>query len=262
MTASEMRLKVLFLTPPAKAGGALAAQSFVEEEIRAIRDFNVQPYVLTDEIRGRTEIDGVPLAGIPRASLAGIHDPIWLGLTNVSLAARLWQASRNAREIVHALRVEAAAARLIAHEGIDVVHSHFGWPAGLGGALAARATGVPLVTSVRGTDVLLRRDLGYGLRGDPAYEVALRLLFRRARRILVATTFMRVAATHAGADPHKIQVIDKGSTSHGSGRQAIGARPEPGLACLARWCWPWGACNGGRGTRRSSTHLPRSGAPT
>ena len=72
MADSEMRLKVLFLTPPAKAGGALAAQSFVEEEIGAIRDFNVQPYVLTDEIRGRTEIDGVPLVGIPRASLAGI----------------------------------------------------------------------------------------------------------------------------------------------------------------------------------------------
>jgi hypothetical protein len=44
----------------------------VEEEIRAIRGFDVQPYVLTDEIRGRTEIDGVPVVGLPRASLASI----------------------------------------------------------------------------------------------------------------------------------------------------------------------------------------------
>ena len=210
MAGSKMRLKVLFLTPPAKAGGALAAQSFVEEEIRAIRDFNVQPYVLTDEIRGRTAVDGVPLVGIPAARLADILCPAWLGMTQVPLVARLWQASRNAREIFHALRIEAAAARLIADEDIDVVHSHFGWPAGLGGALAARAAGVPLVTSVRGTDVLLRKDLGYGLRSDPAYDVALRLLFQRARRILVATTFMQIAATHAGAEPHKIQIIDKG----------------------------------------------------
>lgn len=210
MAHSETRLKVLFLAPPAKAGCALAAQSFVEEEIRAIREFNVQPYVLTDEIRGRTAIDGVPLAGIPRASLADIPCLAWRGLTQASLIARLWQASRNSREILHALRIEAAAARLIAHEDIDVLHSHFGWPAGLGGALAAQATGVPLVTSVRGTDVLLRKDLGYGLRSDPAYDVALRLLFRRASRILVATTFMRIAATSVGADPGKVQVIDKG----------------------------------------------------
>jgi hypothetical protein len=66
------------------------------------------------------------------------------------------------------------------------------------------------VTSVRGTDVLLRNDLGYGLRSDPAYDVALRLLFRRARRVLVATTCMQNAATKAGADAHKIQIIDKG----------------------------------------------------
>ena len=210
MAGSTRRLKVLFLTPPAKAGGALAAQSFVEEEIRAIRDFNVQPYVLTDEIGGRTEVDGVPLVGIPRASLASIQCPIWLGMTHLSLVAKLWSASRNAREIFHAVRIEAAAARLIADEGIDVIHSHFGWPAGLGGGVATQATGVPLVTSVRGTDVLLRKDLGYGLRSDPAYDVALRLLFRRARRILVATTFMQIAATNAGADPHKVQIIDKG----------------------------------------------------
>jgi hypothetical protein len=60
MTAPGTPLKVLFLTPPARAGGALAAQSFVDEEIRAIRDFNVRPYVLTDEISGRTMIDGIP----------------------------------------------------------------------------------------------------------------------------------------------------------------------------------------------------------
>jgi Glycosyl transferase 4-like domain len=161
-------LKVLFLTPPAHAGGALAAQSFVDEEIRAIRDFNVRPYVLTDEIRGRTVIDGVPLVGIPRGSAAGVAGPAWLGVQHTSLVARLWRASGNAREIFHALRIEEAAARLIACEHIDVVHSHFGWPAGLGGALAASANGIPVVTSIRGSDVLLRRDLGYGLGLDAA----------------------------------------------------------------------------------------------
>jgi|SoiMethySBSTD1v2_1073268.scaffolds.fasta_scaffold01886_3 glycosyltransferase involved in cell wall biosynthesis len=210
MTAPGTPLKVLFLTPPARAGGALAAQSFVDEEIRAIRDFNVRPYVLTDEISGRTVIDGVPLVGIPRGSAAGVAGPTWLGVQHTSLVARLWRASRNAGEIFHVLRIEEAAARLIAREHIDVVHSHFGWPAGLGGALAASVIGIPLVTSVRGTDVLVRRDLGYGLGLDAAYVVALRHLFRDAARILVATSFMQRAATQAGADPRKIQIIDKG----------------------------------------------------
>jgi hypothetical protein len=126
MTAPGTPLEVLFLTPPARAGGALAAQSFVDEEIRAIRDFNVRPYVLTDEISGRTMIDGIPLVGIPRASAAGVSGPTFLGVRHTSLVARLWRASRNAGEIFHALRIEEAAARLIAREHIDVVHSHFG----------------------------------------------------------------------------------------------------------------------------------------
>jgi glycosyltransferase involved in cell wall biosynthesis len=210
MTATGTALKVLVLTPPPRAGGALAAQSFVDEEIRAIRDFNVRPYVLTDEICERTMIDGVPLVGIPRASAAGVVGPACLGLRHTPLVARLWQASGNAREIFHALRIEQAAARLIARERIDVVHSHFGWPAGLGGAFAASAMGIPLVTSVRGTDVLIRRDLDYGLGLDAAYAVALRHLFRGAARILVATSFMAGAATKAGANPRKIKIIDKG----------------------------------------------------
>jgi glycosyltransferase involved in cell wall biosynthesis len=210
VAGTDRPLKVLFLTPPAKAGRALAAQSFVEEEIRAIRDFNVQPWVLTDEIHGHAVIDGVPLVGLPRGTVPAVPGPAWLGLRHGPLVARLWRASSNVHEIFHALRIEEAAARLIAREHIDLIHSHFGWPFGLGGALAADATEVPLVASVRGTDVLIRRDLNYGLRLDPAYDVALKHLFRRAGRILVATTFMRAAATKAGADPGKIQIIDKG----------------------------------------------------
>ena len=203
-------LRVLFLTPPAKAGRSLAAQSFVEEEIRAIRDFDVQPYVLTDETAGRTVIDGVPLVGLPPGTVAAIPKPAWLGLQHALLVSRLVRASRTGREVFHALRIEAAAATLVAREHIDVIHSHFGWPAGLGGALAAQATGTPLVTSVRGTDVLVRQDLEYGLRRDPAYDVALKHLFEVASRVLVATSFMRSAAVEAGADPVKIQIVDKG----------------------------------------------------
>ena len=44
MSPALTPLKVLFLTTPAKGGASLAAQSFVEEEIRAIQPFGVQPF--------------------------------------------------------------------------------------------------------------------------------------------------------------------------------------------------------------------------
>jgi glycosyltransferase involved in cell wall biosynthesis len=210
MPSALTPLKVLFLTTPAKGGASLAAQSFVEEEIRAIQAFGVQPFVLTDEIVGETTVDGVPLVGLPRASAAATPGPAWLGLRHVSLLTRLLSAASHPREILHMLRIEDAAARLIDRERIDVVHSHFGWPAGMGGSLAAQATGTPLVTSLRGTDVLLRPDLAYGLRLDPGYDAGLQHLFRTAARILVATSFMRSVAVEAGAPPQNVVTIDKG----------------------------------------------------
>ncbi len=203
-------LKVLFLTTPAKGGASLAAQSFVDEEIRAIRRFGVQPFVLTDEIAGETIVAGVPLGGLPRGSRAVTPGPAWLGLRHFALVQGLRRAGSHPREIFHMLRIEDAAARVIAREGIDVVHSHFGWPAGVGGSLAAQATGTPLVTSLRGTDVLVRPDLAYGLRLDPGYDVSLKHLFRTAARVLVATSFMRSVAVEAGVPPGKVVTIDKG----------------------------------------------------
>jgi glycosyltransferase involved in cell wall biosynthesis len=210
MSSALLPLKVLFLTTPAKSGGALAAQTFIEEEIRAIRQFNVAPYVVTDEIAGETTVEGVPVIGLPRRGVASTTGPAWLGVHHLPLLNRLRRAASHPREIFHMLRIEDAAARVIARERIDVVHSHFGWPAGTGGSLAARATHTPLVTSLRGTDVLMRPDLGYGLRLDPAYDVGLKHLFQTASRILVATAFMRAAATDAGAPPERVVTIDKG----------------------------------------------------
>lgn len=210
MPSALTPLKVLFLTTPAGGGGALAAQSFIEEEIRAIQNHGVTPYVLTDESSGETTIDGIRLAGLPRGTVAATPGPAWLGFHHLGLLNGLLRAASRPREIFHLLRIEDAAARLIVRERIDVVHSHFGWPAGIGGSLAAHATRTPLVTSLRGTDVLVRPDLEYGLRLDPAYDVGLKQLFETAARILVATSFMRTAAIDAGAPPQKVLTIDKG----------------------------------------------------
>ena len=123
------------------------------------------------------------------------------------------------------LRIEDAAARLIAREGIDVVHSHFGWPAGVGGSLAAQATGTPLVTSLRGTDVLVRPDLAYGLRLNPGYDVNLQHLFRTAARVLVATSFMRIRGHRRGRAARQ-----GGDDRQGGRHRAISSGRESGGA--------------------------------
>jgi glycosyltransferase involved in cell wall biosynthesis len=201
---------VLYLTPPARGGTGLATQSFVAEEIQAIRRCNVVPLVLSDEIDARKWVDGVEVVGLPRRGVSALSTAALVGARHAPLLTAALHASSSKRDVVHALRLEEAAATLVRREHVDVIHSHFGWPAGFGGSLAAQVTGTPLVTSIRGTDILLRPQIGYGLRRDPAYDVALRHLLRRASAILTATAFMRAETVALGARPDRVRLLDKG----------------------------------------------------
>jgi glycosyltransferase involved in cell wall biosynthesis len=228
-----MSLRVLYLTPPALGTIALAAQSFIEEEIRAVARCGVDAVVLTDDPIAPVTLDRVELVGMPRgrvsdfpslALLAARHSSHWRTI------ARVVRASPRPHDVVHALRIEAAAARLVVERRIDVIHSHFGWPAGYGGSLAARITGRPLIASLRGTDILLRPEIGYGLRRNPAYDVALRHLLRTASVILTATPFMHARALELGAPVDRLQILEKGvdadafraPVNRAQARQALG----------------------------------------
>ncbi len=205
-----MPLRVLYLAPPSPRGRALAAQSFIEEEIQGIRAWQVMPFILTDELREDTVRDGVAVVGLPRLSIVSAVPLLAFALRHAGVVGRILRASWNIRRVLHALRLEHAAASIVRRERIDLVHSHFGWPAGFGGSLAVATTGTPLVTSIRGTDVLIREDLGYGLRRDKGYDVALRHLFTKARRVLTATGFMRRTTEALGAPARTLRVLDKG----------------------------------------------------
>ena len=209
--APQAPIKVLYLAPASPRGQALAAQSFIEEEIRAIREWNVRPFILTDEIRSRVAREGIQLIGLRR--LRSLRDSVRfaaLVLRRLPLLLNCLLRSWQPRKLLHAFRIEYAAAKLVRRERIDLIHSHFGWPGGLGGSVAAARAGVPLVASMRGTDVLLRKDLNYGLRLDRAYQCALRHLLGRASRILVATDFMRRATLDVGGDGSRLEVLAKG----------------------------------------------------
>ena len=186
-------MRVLHLAPPPPQPDRLTAHTFIDEEIDALRATGVECLTLGAIADGRWS---------ERATATAFAAKHVSGLTAAALRAP--------RETLYAVRAEMAAAQLIRDERIDLIHSHFGWPAGFGGTLAAADTGVPLVASLRGMDLLALPAIGYGLSLDPAYRAAVRELVRRAARTLYATEYMRARGIDTGAPPDRTVVIRKG----------------------------------------------------
>jgi glycosyltransferase involved in cell wall biosynthesis len=200
-------IRVLQLAPATPDPDRLTAHSFIDEEILALSESGVECVVLSDEAPASGTRRGVPVVGVPKhRGFVDVGDAAGFAARH---ALRIpWYGSP--WELFHAVRIELAAARAIAAHRIDVVHSHFGWPAGLGGALAAAETGVPLVASLRGMDLLRSDALGYGLRRDASFDGAIRRLLASATRTVYATEFMRTAGIEAGAPPERTVLIRKG----------------------------------------------------
>jgi glycosyltransferase involved in cell wall biosynthesis len=203
-------MKVIHLAPAATSSFGLTAHSFIDEEILGLRDAGVECLVASDDaVAGPSERHGV---AIVRPSHppdgADIARTIAFGARGVGLIAAAQVA--HPRELLHAIRVEETIARIVQRERIDIIHSHFAWPAGLGGALASAATGVPLVASLRGMDLLTRPEIGYGLRRARWFDAGVKTLLRRATRTVYATEFMRAMGVEAGAPPTRAMLVRKG----------------------------------------------------
>lgn len=204
-------MKVLVLAPAPPIGaprGALTAHSFIDEELLGLSRAGVQVLVLSENDSAavrRGLVRTVPLQG-PR-----VRDVIPVLAAFARHAADpgviTWRA---ARERIHACRIDHAVRRAIASESVSLVHTHFGWPNGLGGLEAAQALGVPLVASFRGMDLLVREEFQHGLRRNRAYDAAVRRLARAATVTVYASDFMRRAGIEAGAPPEGALVVRKG----------------------------------------------------
>jgi len=202
-------VRVLHLAPPSARPQSITGHTFIDEEIRALCAAGVECLTVSDaESKGRT-CDGVDI--VPVASPA----PPSAILRTLAIALRharlLPTPSRSqARGLFHALRIEATAAAVIRSRGVDLIHSHFAWPAGFGGLIAAAHTGTPLVASLRGMDLLVRPDLEYGLRQDPFFDATVRHLLAGADRTVYATEFMRAIGQSMGAPTDGTVVVRKG----------------------------------------------------
>jgi glycosyltransferase involved in cell wall biosynthesis len=202
-------MKVLYLAPPAGASERLTAYTFMDEELQALDRAGVElsiinPDIVRDVTRGQIAIRALP----PGKLIRERRRTITFLLRRFSSIAPIHL--RSFAPSYHSLRIERFAADLIKHEQIDMIHSHFGWPGGFGGMLAHTETGVPLMASFRGMDLLMDRAVDYGLRRSPAYDAAVRALLQTAHRTTYVSSFLRQVGIRLGAPPSKARVVMKG----------------------------------------------------
>jgi glycosyltransferase involved in cell wall biosynthesis len=203
-----MAMKVLYLAPQPKREGPLTAYSFLDEEIRALAGAGVRAYVLSRRTQAPREDHGVvrwPLRREQSLRGRGESMPFMLRSSAGMHPANLLSFG----EWYRAALVERTAAQVIEQEKIDVVHSHFAWPNGLGGSLARRATGVPLVACLRGADILVDEAISYGARDWPFFDRNLKRLLKTADRTLYFSEFMREEAIGLGAPAERAQTVQK-----------------------------------------------------
>jgi glycosyltransferase involved in cell wall biosynthesis len=202
-------MKVLFLAPaPESPTGALAYR-VLDEEAQALRAAGVQVYLMAIHGVDRDE-KGLKVRALP----PGRRLDERMGTPRFLLRHRAaFPRPLSAREWVrayHVARMERFAATIVREEGITLIHSHFAWPDGVGGAMAAAETGRPLIASFRGMDLDMHAGLEYGMRQDPFTEHAILHLLRAADRTTYVSDYMRRIGLSLGAEPSTAIVVLKG----------------------------------------------------
>ena len=202
-------MKVLYLAPPSESAEGALAYSFQQEEAAALQASGHQLYVVGLHGRDR-ELDGLRVRVLPPGNgwRERTGTPGFLlrrrGSFPGGLGLRAWV------KAFHLARIERFVAGLVVREGIALVHSHFAWPEGVGGAMAAAETGRPLIASFRGMDLDVHEGLAYGMRRNASMAHAIRTLIRRADRTTYVSDYLRRIGLSLGADPATAITILKG----------------------------------------------------
>jgi glycosyltransferase involved in cell wall biosynthesis len=232
-------MRVLYLAPWSRQRGQLSRRGFLDEEIRALADAGVDAYVLSrvakaDEDHGPLHIRAVApdSAAERRRTLRFLRQSFGhVPLANLA----------GAKACYRGLLIERRAAEVIATEGIQLIHSYFGWPRGFGGLLAKVATGAPLVAGLRGSDVNVLPSFDYGSRLDPSFDRSFRRMLRGADMTVSVSEFLRRRALALGAPADRARVLFKGvrldaftrGRDRAEARAALGLPPRPQLLAVS-----------------------------
>jgi len=200
-------MRVLYLVPQPKQPDRLSAYTFVDEEILGLAAAGIEPYVLSTRAAGDSSIGPVRIKAMAGSRADAARNVQFLSRFRAMVPAGYLL---RPRELYRAAAIERAAAAVIEAERIDVIHSHFAWPGSFGGVLARAATGRPLIASLRGADVLLDADAGYGRRSARHHDRTVRRLLAAADRTVYFSRFMRDTGLSLGAPSGRAHVVRKG----------------------------------------------------
>lgn len=206
--AHQPHLKVLYLVPPSRSRKAISMYSFISEEVAALMDRGIIAYVVTPHSGQDYTEPHFHKISKPPLSIPQILSTIRFMLVNIRVTLPL--AIRNPLACATCARLEMRAAQLVRDEGIHIIHSHFGWPTGVGGAFVKNQAKVPLITSIRGMDILVNEAIGYGNIKNRFFGAAFRALLRQADAITCVSQYIRREALSLGAPPQKTTTILKG----------------------------------------------------
>jgi glycosyltransferase involved in cell wall biosynthesis len=201
-------MRVLVLGPAGRWPEQITAFSFLDEEIHGLARAGVQPWVLSPSVGTPQNCGDIRIVPLAPGSWRDRARTLRLLATHRARLPSGWRPGL--RGWFHAIRVEQVVSDMVREHEIDLIHSHFGPLLGLGGLLASRETGRPLVASLRGMDVLVDPLIDYGLRLNPVYERALFVFLRTADRTTYPSDFLREHAVRLGADPANAITIRKG----------------------------------------------------
>ena len=191
-------MRVLFLTHSFPRYDGDAAGSFVLRLATALLREGVAVRVVapaTASAPARAVIQGIPISRFryaPRRLETLAYEGNMASQVRDSWGARLG--------LVGMLGAELGAALGNVPDGrAELIHAHWWFPSGVVGAVASRIKGIPLVTTVHGSDVRLARAI-------PAALPALRQVMQRSARVTAVSNWLATEA-HAAAGGGDVPVV-------------------------------------------------------
>src|SRR6476661_3492216 len=186
-------MRVLYLTHSFPRHAGDVAGAFILRLASALAAENVEVSVLapaTAKAPQRDIIEGVPVSRFryaPRPLETLAYEGNMASQVQASWGARAGLLGLLGAELGSALNELRGGA-------FDIVHAHWWFPNGVAGAAASRWYGVPLVTTLHGSDVRLGRAIG------PARPAMRQVLQRSARVTAVSSWLAAEARSVAGGE--------------------------------------------------------------
>lgn len=134
-----------------------------------------------------------------------------LGFMIKNVAALLGALFVSPRVTYHMCTFERACVRAISLFSVDIVHTHFGCSNGGNALLSAKANKIPVVSTIRGAEIVNRPDLDYGAMRNRYFRRLFSKTIRLCTRITVPNRNMvKLLTREFGVESTRVQYLPNG----------------------------------------------------